>query len=86
VKPKAKRSATAYAEEGLSLKLRERAKRTAVVMMPLVKPDRANQSWSIDFVSERLTSGRRFRILTIVDNYSHECPWLEVDTSMTGYG
>lgn len=79
-----KRTERIYAEEGLSLMLRKRPKRAAVARMPLAKPERANQNWSIDFVSERLINGRRFRILTIVDNYSRECPWLEIDTSMGG--
>ena len=36
-------------------------------------PGRINQRWSLDFVSDTLSDGRRFRILCIVDDYSHEC-------------
>ncbi len=38
----------------------------------------------MDFVSDNLYSGRRFRVLTIVDNFSRECPVLEADHSLTG--
>ena len=43
-----------------------------------------NQKWSMDFVSETLSCGRRFRALTIVDCHSRECLALEVDTSLNG--
>lgn len=48
------------------------------------RPERINQHWSMDFVSDSLYSGRRFRVLTVVDNFSRECPVLEVDHSLTG--
>ena len=38
----------------------------------------------MDFVSDSLVTGRRFRALTIVDDYSRECPAIEVDTSLGG--
>ena len=44
----------------------------------------ANQSWSMDFVSDRLGDGRQFRTLTVVDNFVKRCPVLEVDTSISG--
>jgi putative transposase len=43
-----------------------------------------NQRWSIDFMSERLENGRYFRILTVIDQYSRECPLLWADLSLTG--
>jgi putative transposase len=45
---------------------------------------RANEHWSMDFVSDSIVTGRRFRALTIVDNYTRECPAIEVDTSLGG--
>ena len=48
--------------------------------MPLV----ANQRWSLDFVSDQLTDGRRFRILTVIDNGTRECLGLVADTSLSG--
>jgi len=44
----------------------------------------ANQRWSMDFVTERLESGRYFRILTLIDQFSRECLLLWADVSLTG--
>ena len=52
--------------------------------MVLDRPDKANQHWSMDFVSDSLWNGRRFRVLTIVDDLTRECPALEVDHSLPG--
>jgi len=38
----------------------------------------------MDFVSDSIVTGRRFRALAIIDNYSRECPVIEVDTSLGG--
>jgi putative transposase len=40
--------------------------------------------WSLDFVADTLVSGRRFRIMTLVDDFTRECHGLVVDTSLTG--
>jgi putative transposase len=50
----------------------------------MVLPQQANQRWSLDFVSDALNSGRRFRILTVVDDFTRECLCLVADTSLTG--
>jgi len=47
-------------------------------------PQRANERWSMDFVTDSIFTGRRFRALAIVDDYSRECPAIEVDTSLGG--
>ena len=47
-------------------------------------PQAPNQRWSLDFVSDALTSGRRFRILAVVDDFSRECLALVADTSLSG--
>jgi putative transposase len=73
-----------YAEEGLALRRRKRRKKFIGVRVALPVPDRPNQHWSMDFVQDRLTSGRKIRALTIVDNFSRECPNIEVDTSLGG--
>ena len=44
----------------------------------------ANQRWSLDFVSDVLADGRRFRVLVIVDDFTRECLALVVDTSISG--
>ena len=43
-----------------------------------------NLPWSLDFVADTLASGRHFRILTLVDDFTRECLGLVVDTSFTG--
>jgi transposase InsO family protein len=47
-------------------------------------PQDANQRWSLDFVSDTLTDGRRFRILCVIDDFSRECLTTVVDHSMSG--
>ncbi len=43
-----------------------------------------NERWSLDFVSDQFTDGRRFRILAIVDDCTRECLALVADTSLSG--
>lgn len=47
-------------------------------------PQGPNQRWSLDFVSDTLISGRRIRILAVVDDFTRECLALVVDTSLSG--
>ena len=47
-------------------------------------PDRPNARWSLDFVHDQMTDGRRFRILAVVDDCTRECLGLVPDTSITG--
>jgi len=46
--------------------------------------DGPNQRWSLDFVNDALTDGRRFRILTVIDDYTRENLALVADTSLSG--
>ena len=50
----------------------------------MLVPDRANARWSLDFVSDTFTDGRRFRVLAVVDDYTRECLALVADTSISG--
>jgi putative transposase len=79
-----KRTERIYREEGLALRRKRRRKGAAGsrVVMPL--PQRPNERWSMDFVTDSIVTGRRFRALAIVDDYSRECPAIEVDTSIGG--
>jgi putative transposase len=79
-----KRTERLYRQEGLSLRLRKRRKRAAVLRVPLAQPERVNQRWSMDFMQDCLAGGRKIRALTIVDDFSRECPAIEVDTSLGG--
>ena len=51
---------------------------------PLAIPQGPNQRWSVDFLSDALADGRRFRILAIVDDFTRECLVLVPDTSLPG--
>jgi putative transposase len=59
-------------------------KRAVGTWAPLPLPDTINQRWSLDFVSDALCDGRRFRILCVVDDFSRECLASVVDTSIGG--
>ena len=50
----------------------------------MVLPSRINERWSLDFVSDAFTDGRRFRVLAVIDDYSRECLALVADTSLSG--
>jgi len=73
-----------YRERGLSVRRRKR-KRAAVVRQPLVVPQRPNARWSMDFVSDALGDGRKFRGFTVVDDFTRECVALDVARSFTGH-
>lgn len=59
-------------------------KRALGTRRPMVVPSRADERWSLDFVSHALTDGRRFRVLAVVDDLSRECLALVADTSLSG--
>lgn len=48
-------------------------------------PQGPNQRWSLDFMSDALEDGRRFRILCVIDDFSRECLPTVVDTSVSGH-
>ncbi|WP_139201491.1 IS3 family transposase, partial [Pseudovibrio axinellae] len=73
-----------YREEGLQVRKRSGRKRALGTRRPIVVPLRTNERWSLDFVSDAFTDGRRFRVLAVVDDYSRECLALVPDTSMSG--
>ena len=79
-----KRTERIYKEEGLALRIRRRKKMAAIQRSEAPAPTRINERWSMDFVSDALSSGRKIRTLTIVDDYSRKCHRLEVDTSIGG--
>ena len=78
-----KRTHRVYSRLGLQV----RAKRRRRLWRPRVRmamPTRPNERWSIDFMSDQLASGRRFRILNVVDDFSRLCVGQLVATSITG--
>ena len=73
-----------YREEKLMVKRRKGRKRAIGTRQPLPKPDSINQVWSLDFMSDALTDGRRFRVLGVLDQCSRECLVIAADTSLPG--
>jgi putative transposase len=73
-----------YREERLTVGRRGGRKRALGTRAPMTLPQGANQRWSLDFVSDVLADGRRFRVLVIVDDFTRECLALVVDTSISG--
>ncbi len=73
-----------YREEKLQVRKRGGRKRALGTRRPMVLPGRTNERWSLDFVSDAFTDGRRFRGLAVVDDYSRECLALVADTSLSG--
>jgi putative transposase len=73
-----------YRLEGLSLRRKAKKKRVSGRRGPKPVAMRPNEQWSLDFMSDSLFDGRRFRVLTIVDNVSRVSPAIEVDFSLTG--
>ena len=73
-----------YAEEKLQVRRRGGRKRALGTRRPMVLPDGPNQRWSLDFVSDAFTDGRRFRILAVVDDFTRENLALVADTSLSG--
>ena len=74
-----------YKAEGLNLMTkRPRRRKAAANRMDRIVLTRPNQSWSMDFVSDALFDGRKFRALTVVDNHTRECLAIEVAQSLTG--
>jgi putative transposase len=73
-----------YREEGLQVRRRGGRKRALGTRAPMALPQGPNQRWSLDFLSDALADGRRFRILAIVDDFTRECLLLVPDTSLSG--
>lgn len=74
-----------YREERLTVRKRGGRKRALGTRAPIAVAQVRCQRWSLDFVSDTLTSGRRFRILAVVDDFTRECLALVADTSLSGH-
>ena len=69
----------------LRLNKRRRGKRRlpARIKQPLVRETAINQTWSMDFMSDSMVSGRKFRTLNIIDDCTREVLAIEIDTSLS---
>jgi putative transposase len=73
-----------YRLEGLSLRLKHRKKRPSHLRVVTPSARAPDEHWSLDFISDSLVDGRRFRALTLVDNMTRESLAIEVDGSLSG--
>jgi len=73
-----------YREDRLQVRRRGGRKRALGTRVPMTLPQGPNQRWSLDFLSDAFSDGRRFRILAIVDDFTRECLALVPDTSLPG--
>lgn len=78
-----KRTYRLYREEGLQVRTKQR-KKLKRPRMPIELPQKVNQRWSMDFVSDQLADGRRFRVLNVVDDFYRECVGQLVASSIPG--
>ncbi len=73
-----------YADERLQVRRRAGRTRALGARAPLALPQGPNQRWSLSFLHDQLSDGRRFRILAVVDDFTRECLGLAADTSVSG--
>lgn len=78
-----KRTYWLYREEGLQVRTKRR-KKIARPRLPMLVPSAGGERWSMDFMSDQLANGRRFRVLNMVDEYTRECVVQLVDFSISG--
>ena len=71
-----------YREERLLVRPHRSRKRTAEPRVALPAAVAPNERWGMDFIHDACVSGRRFRCLTMVDEFTRECPRIDVDTSL----
>ena len=81
-----KRVERLYQDAKLQVRRRKRKKVLVGERQPLLRPDRANEVWSMDFVFDRTAEGRVIRCLTIVDDATHESVAIEVERAISGHG
>lgn len=74
-----------YRAEGLAVRRKERRKLSVGERQQKPVVSAPNQRWSLDFMSDQLASGRRFRVLNVVDDFTRECLVMQVGTSITGH-
>lgn len=79
-----KKTQRLYREEGLSVRRRRGRKRAIGIRAPILVETRPNARWSLDFLHDQFGSGRRFRILNVIDDVTKECLAAIPDTSISG--
>lgn len=70
-----------YREAGLAVKRRKRKRLVRMGIPHQAVAVAANEEWALDFISDKLATGRSVRVLSVVDAFTRECVALQVDTS-----
>lgn len=81
-----KRVERLYQQAQLQVRRRKRKKVPSGERQPLLRPTRANEVWSMDFVFDRTADGRGIKCLVIVDDATHEPVAIEVERAISGHG
>jgi transposase InsO family protein len=79
-----KRVQRLYAEAKLQVRRRKRKKVPLTERQPLIRPETANEVWSMDFVFDRSADGRVIKSLTIVDDATHESVAIRPERAIGG--
>ena len=79
-----KRTERIYRQEGLLLKKRKKNKKLRLIRQPLPLPASQDDVWAMDFIFDRLASGRQLKVLTMTDHFSKLIPDLFVSHSIRG--
>jgi transposase InsO family protein len=69
-------------QQRLNLRVKPKKRLPSRQPTPLVQSESANESWSVDFMSDSLQSGRTFRTLNVIDDFNCEALAIEIDTSL----
>jgi putative transposase len=79
-----KRIERLYRQEGLAVRRRTRKSLRSILRGRPAPPQRANEQWALDFIHDALASGRKIRLLSVIDVFTREALALEVDFSLPG--
>lgn len=77
-----KRVCRVYTQMGLNVRRRAKRQLPSRIREPLSIPEGPNKVWSLDFMSDALVGGRKFRVLNIIDDFNRESLAIEIDTSL----